>query len=121
MQSPVSSMDFDFSLYSKYFVTTVLIEAPVYFFALRFLAFKTKLKLVLSVNLATHPIVFYLFPWVLMHWHLNYGAYVLSAEIFAPLVEGLMIWKIFKVPASAAFAAAFAANIISWWLGILIL
>ncbi len=120
-QTPVTPTPFDLVEYLKYFLWTLGLELPLYYFMLSNLAKLKRLQLSLLVNIATHPIIFFVFPLILSHWNLTYRDYLLSAEIFAPLVEGFIIWKLFKSNPGRAFSAALSANLISWWLGVLIL
>lgn len=117
----LTSLTEPFSLveYLPYFLKTFALELPVYFIFLRTLKrIPEILKINTVLNLATHPIVFYLIPVILMQLNANYLNYLVVAEIFAPLVEALILYRIFKVRVSRAFAASICANLFSWSVGV---
>ncbi len=120
-QSLVTASDFELSFYLKYFGMTLLLEGPIYFLGLTMLPWPKRLLAIVVVNLATHPIIFYIFPLILSRFDATYSTYLLTAEIFAPVVEALLLWKLFKLSPSKAFSIAIAANLISWWLGVLLM
>ncbi len=70
------------------FSLTCLLELPIYVFTLRrVVRLGWALALVLGLNLATHPIVWFLLPRLFE----NQLHYVLIAEAFAVVVEGLVL------------------------------
>lgn len=110
---------FSFVEYLPFFLKTLVLELPIYFLFLRRLkSIPTILKLNTLANLATHPIVFFIIPIALMQLNGTYLNYLVTAEIFAPLVETLILYKVFKLSPSRSFAAALCANLFSWSVGI---
>jgi hypothetical protein len=70
------------------FTLTCLLELPVYVLPLRpVLPLRWGLLLLLVLNLATHPIVWFVLPRIFE----NQVHYVLVAEAFAVIVEGLIL------------------------------
>jgi hypothetical protein len=95
------------------FALTCVLELPVYvLFLRRVLPIGWGLLLLLALNLSTHPIVWFLLPRLLP----NQVHYVLVAEAFAVLVEGLLLiavtrWR--RLPnwnALALIGLSFLAN-----------
>jgi hypothetical protein len=70
------------------FTLTCLLELPIYLVPLRrVLPLRWGLLVLLALNLATHPIVWFVLPRIFE----NQVHYVLIAEAFAVLVEGLLL------------------------------
>lgn len=116
--SMVQATDLSFWGYLPFLLGTILFEAPIYYFGLTELSRKQRLLAILILNLATHPIIFFVFPLVLERYQATYSVYLTSAEIFAPVVETLILWKGFHVNVKRAFWISITANLISWWLGV---
>lgn len=105
--------------YLRLFALTVLLETPVYWIVLggtkkqlaRFI------KAILTVNVATHPAVSFLFA----HFASRHGwseiQYITLAEGFAFVAEALILGVYFKYSWWRAIVGAFLANLASWWLG----
>ena len=71
------------------FAMTYLLELPIYQGLLRrVVRLRQGLLLCLALNVATHPIVWFVWPIVLE----NQLHYVLVAEAFAVLVEATLLW-----------------------------
>jgi hypothetical protein len=108
--------------YALLFLGTVLFEIPIYFAFLRKKVPIGSLVLwTLILNLATHPAVSFLIPRICAATESRLVDYVLWAEIFAPVVEALLLWKIARVNLGRAAVAALIANLLSWWAGIVLL
>lgn len=105
--------------YLGIFGMTFLTELPIYFlFLYRYSSFLRILLINFILNIATHPVVFLLMPWLFQKWDLSYLQYILIAEFFAPAIEALILRKLFKMDWSAAIAAALIANLFSWTVGV---
>ena len=90
------------------FALTQLIEAPLYYWALKkdsnvFLSvsqhstLKYQIKLIvfsLFPSVLTHPSVWFVFTKLRTEYHWSYSTYFLGAETFAVLVEALFLWCI---------------------------
>lgn len=105
--------------YVSTFAWTCGLEALVYLPLL--LARKNKLTralaLILILNLATHPLVTFVFPMFGQGLGLNMASAIVLKETFAPLVETLILRRGSNLSWSEAAALAVAANLFSWWLG----
>ncbi len=75
------------------------------------------LALILILNLATHPLVTFVFPMFGQGLGLNMASAIVLKETFAPLVETLILRRGSNLSWSEAAALAVAANLFSWWLG----
>ncbi|MGZ3690094.1 MAG: hypothetical protein ACXVAX_01235 [Pseudobdellovibrio sp.] len=105
--------------YLPFLLKTLILELPMYYLLLKKVkSFKEVLIINLFVNLATHPIIFIAMPPLLNAFHFSYLSYLLIAEIFAPVVEALIINKYYKVNAGRAWAASIIANLVSWSIGV---
>lgn len=127
--------------YIKYFLTTLFLEFPIYYWLLRnqtlilsknlgqrlpqsFLRFNQLRKIIVTsilINLATHPIVFFVFPYMSGKGDWTFTTYLLVAEVFAPIVEAVILKFLFKLPVQKAAMAAILANLFSWTVGVLLL
>lgn len=113
------SEPFSFTQYLPYFLKTFILELPVYF--LFFKCFKKIPKILemnFILNLSTHPVVFFVIPYILMKLEGNYLNYLVVAEIFAPLTEALILTYVYKINVRFAFTAAILANLFSWSVGV---
>ncbi len=78
------------------------------------------LGVIVIVNLATHPVVTWTFPWIFSHSALLTRDYLLVSEAFAVLIEALLLIRIYGFQYSKALSVSFFANIFSWWAGLYI-
>lgn len=76
-----------------------------------------RVKVLILSNLSTHPAIFLLFPLLFFHAHASFGQYLLFSETFAPLMEALLVWRIWAVSPKQAFPAMILANLFSWTVG----
>ena len=122
--------------YFLVFLKTLVLEAPFYWFALRSRGFWRFLTALLIGNLATHPIVFFVFPRVFTHFIVS----LLISEFFAAAVEVIVVGALLSVAWRSAlrrgvtysslrgtmpgFASSGAwvvlANLFSWQIGTMI-
>jgi len=106
--------------YLEFLALTLILEAAFYFVALRKEPLLTKLNATVLANVATHPAVCFAFPWVTSLLALSRAIDLAGAEIFAPLVESLILVFVWNVPKVRAFTYMVAANLFSWWFGLII-
>lgn len=120
--------------YLEIFLLTCGLELPFYFvvFLLALVLSKAPLKpglpqlLKKSVfstvicNLVSHPAVYFLFPALASRLKLPYYQLLIGAECFAPLSEIFVMTRLWKVPLLQTATLLTLANLISWWVGILI-
>ena len=110
---------FSFTEYLPFFLKTFALELPIYFLFLQTLKnIPTVLKINAVLNLATHPIVFFVIPIILAYLGATYLHYLAVAEIFAPLIEALILFRIYKLSLGRSLTAAICANLFSWSVGI---
>ncbi len=76
------------------------------------------LEINLVVNLATHPIIFFIVPMIIMQFKATYLHYVIVAKIFAPVVEAVILFYFYKITFRKAALSAVCANLFSWAVGI---
>ena len=109
-----------FTEYLPYFLKTFILELPIYAILLKSQqSFAKTLTANTLINLATHPFIFILLPILLVKSDsINYLNYLTIAEVFAPSVEALILFKIFKLPLKNAVISAFLANLFSWSVGV---
>jgi hypothetical protein len=110
--------DLSFKAYLPLFLLTCLFEAPFYFIFLRGRSFTSRLSALLLCNLATHPIVCFVIPKLAERFQLTLASELAIAEIFAPAIEALLLWKVWRMRLTTALIAAVLANLFSWWVGI---
>lgn len=93
------------------FAQTNFLELPFYYLVLRRrVDFRTCLLVVTFGNLLTHPLVFFGF----LGSSRSYFASTLSAEVFAPVVEAIVIALATRASWKQAFGASLLSNFISW-------
>lgn len=110
---------FTFVEYLPYFLKTYILEFPLYYLLLKNIKnFKQLLAINLILNIATHPMVFFGFPYLLAFFDADYRTYLVVAEIFAPLTEALVLILVYKISWARAFTVATIANLISWGIGV---
>jgi len=118
---PAISQMISLPVYLKLFATTCLLEAPYYYFgAPTSITRNKRLVQIILLNLATHPIVTWLFPWVLAKWGSTYGTSIVIEENFAWITEGLILIGFYRYSWRRGFSLSFFANMTSWWLGLFI-
>ena len=102
----------------KAFVLTILIECPVAAWVLRAKDIGRARLIVLLVfaNLATHPVVWFVFPRLPLHPWLSFAL----SETFAVLAEGVFFSAALRVRPLRAMAASLAANALSLGVGLLL-
>lgn len=93
-----------------------VLEWPVYLLALRAFVPTTGLvrgaAWVTLMNSLTHPFIFF----VIMNLRLTYLQNILLAELFAVVVEALLLARFARVSWRAALAVSAFANFLSWQL-----
>ncbi len=118
-QSAITSDAGGFSEYLSVFFFTCLLEFPVYFV---FLIRESKIiRLVLItflLNIATHPLIYLGMPLIFSKWNITYLQYLIIAEVFAPVVEAILLRKIFHTSWRTAIYSAAFANLFSWTIGV---
>lgn len=92
----------------------MLLEAPFYFS----LAKRQFWKQLIICNLATHPFIYWILPWLGVQYEWSFAEVLLSAEIFAPLIEVALAVFVFKQRALLAVPLIILGNLCSWWVGV---
>ena len=102
------------------FFLTCLLETPFYWLALKSwnVGRVKKVGFIVLVNLATHPFIYFGVPAITFRLGGKVYQSLLLSELFAPLVEGIILWRVRKGPAWVSLGYAIAANLFSWWVGI---
>jgi hypothetical protein len=117
LNSASETYGLSFATYLPYFAMTLLLESPFYVSFLKGRTSTSRGLALVACNVATHPIVCFVFPAVAAKYQIAYGTQLLAAEIFASITEAILLWKIWRLPVGVAFTAAIAANLFSWWVG----
>ena len=110
----------DMSHYFFILCLTALLEFPFYFVLLadKHKHFRNIALTTLLCNLATHPIVYLIVPYLGKHYGISYGNMLGIAEVFAPLTEILLMTMVFKNKKKSTWALIILGNIFSWGVGI---
>ena len=117
--------------YLSAFGLTCMVEAPFYLAAFRLsnarlgkkpvpMTLRRMLMAIVTINLATHPMVVFGFPALFAAHGRPLGEAMLGGEIFAPVTEAMLLLWAFDVPSRRAWIGAVTANLCSWWLGSLL-
>lgn len=105
--------------YLPFFLKTCVLEFPIYYLILyQIKKWNQLLFISVLLNLATHPFIFLGLPVIFAQFNGNYFQYLITAEVFAPIVEMLMLFYLFKIKWRLAFFSALLANLVSWTIGI---
>jgi hypothetical protein len=106
--------------YLGVFLLTCVLEAPFYLWALKGSAWDAKSRwlAVVWLNLATHPAVYFVFPWLSARRGGCYAQTVAAGEVFAWLVEAALLGAVCKLSKARSAAFSLAANLCSWWIGL---
>jgi hypothetical protein len=112
-----SAPTFEFASYLKSFILTLALEAPFYRWCLSQRSKKSVFGALVICNLATHPLVCFGFPALATVLHTPTYISLFISEIFAPVVEALLLILLMHVGPVRAFVLMFAANLFSWWAG----
>lgn len=109
-----------FASYLVVFLTTNLLEAPFYYLAFHKNpnAWRKAPLALIGANLATHPTIYFIFPTLAAKFQMTYVAMLLACEIFAPLVETVLLNRVAKIEIKKAAVLMLIANLFSWWLGV---
>lgn len=94
------------------FLFTQVVEVPFYRWQLKRLSPLDAWGLSFLLSLATHPVVWFVFPSLVPG---SYWGMVLAAESYAVAVEGLILWRV-QVP--QPFLVSLVANSLSAGLGL---
>ena len=116
----ISSNQVTFFAYLQFFLLTCFLESIFYFFfgKLQKLTSLKILKQIFILNLATHPIVFFIFPYFLEKAGSDIFTYIWSAEFFAFIIEALILKWYYHYPWKRAVWASGLANLFSWSVGV---
>lgn len=108
--------------YVLFFLLTVALEAPIYWYFLRdrITPASRWVAALFCINLCTHPLAILGFPQFFALAGDTKLTALVATEVFAPVVEGLVLWKLLNIPPRVAFVASVAANLFSWEMGGLI-
>lgn len=68
------------------------------------------------LSFATLPYVWFVFPYFIHQRFL----YISVSEMFAFVIEAILLWSIFKVPIKQSFVLSFCANLCSYSIGLLL-
>lgn len=109
-----------FLFYVGLFLLTCFLESIFYFISAK--KYKlTNAKIVeqiLVLNLATHPIVFFVFPYVLEKAGSDIFTYIWTAELFAFAIEAILLKFRYRYSWKMSFLTSGLANLASWSAGI---
>lgn len=103
--------------YAKILAATLALEFPLYWLFFRSMGWKKVVALTFVVNLASHPLVTFAWPLLIQKMGWSFGHFILAAELFAPIVETLIIRYGWKISWKRSILAAFVANLLSWTMG----
>ena len=117
LKLPVEQTPFNLKTYLIAFGQTCALELPFYFRTLKGFSIAQRFKILVLANLATHPAIYFLFPFIFASVQLSYLSYMAAAEFFAPAVETLLLVYCWKVPAKRAILGIILANLFSWGVG----
>ncbi len=109
-----------FLFYIGLFLLTCFFESIFYFPIGKWqkLSMPKIIEQILVLNLVTHPVVFFVFPYFIETTGGNVFTYIWMAELFAFLTECLILKYRYRYSWSAAVLTAGLANLFSWTAGI---
>jgi hypothetical protein len=109
-----------FLFYLGVFLLTCSLESIFYFIAAKKqkLTHSKTIEQILVLNLATHPIVFFIFPLLLEKAGSDILTYIWTAELFAFAIEALLLKFRYRYSWTMAILTSGLANLFSWSVGI---
>jgi hypothetical protein len=107
----------NFILYLFIFLLTCFLESFFYLSLIKNICLKKKLLALLICNLATHPFVSFGIPWIFSKMSKTYGESLMIGELFAFIVELVMLQVFWQQNWLNSFVISFLANLFSWSLG----
>lgn len=117
LQVPAGVTAFHPLAYLRTFALTCLLEAPFYFYLLRQERWASRLLALLSGNLLTHPIVYFLLPYLFARAGQTFAVYLTVAETFAAVAEMIWIHLLWRTGRVRTCVLILSANLFSWWIG----
>ena len=117
LHSVVLPTKLNLGAYMLAFACTCLLEAPFYFYLLKKESRRKRIFLLISANLLTHPVIYFLLPTLLSHWRTTQLSYLGIAEVFAPIIEAAYLSKMCAIKFKKSLAWMILANLTSWWVG----
>jgi len=113
------SFDFKFRFHFDYailFLKVLILECPFYFIALRRSLWLKAFTVLVTANFLTHPLVAFGIPCIAK----TILGSIFVGELYAPIMEFFILWKVGKLKLSESFLVALIANIFSWQFGIFV-
>ncbi len=109
-----------FLYYLGFFLLTCLLESGFYFISGKIQKLQNLkiIEQILVLNIATHPIVFFVFPYVLEKAGANIFTYIWIAEYFAFAVEAIILKFRYRYSWKLAIQTSGLANLFSWTAGV---
>lgn len=106
--------------YLGIFLLTCSLESIFYFISAKTQKLKNSkiIEQILVLNLATHPIVFFIFPLVLEKTGSRIFTYIWTAELFAFAIEAILLKFRYRYSWTVAILTSSLANLFSWSVGI---
>ena len=80
-------------------------------------SWRSKGLALLSANLLTHPIVYFLLPYLFARTGHRYAVYLTVAESFAAVAEIAWVRRHWQTGLPRTIAWVLLANLFSWWIG----
>lgn len=111
---------FSIGIYLPYFLVTVTLEilALSIFLKVQRMAITSRwLTTCLLVNLASHPLAFYVTPWISNAFHIRWDYCLVVAEISVLILEAGIYRQRMKLSVKRAFVYSWLINLVSWWVG----
>jgi hypothetical protein len=109
-----------FLFYLGIFLMTCFLESIFYFLVgkWRKLTIPKIIEQILILNLATHPVVFFVFPYFVEGAGSDVFTYIWTAELFAFVIEALILKYRYRYSWALAILTSGLANLFSWTVGI---
>jgi len=120
----LSVWPFSFFTYFPYFLVTLTLEGLALAVLLRIQKIKiTRRWLItcLMVNLASHPLAFYLTPLFSNAFRIRWDYCLVGVEFLVLILEALIYSNRMRLSVKRAFVYSWLINLVSWWVGSFIL
>jgi hypothetical protein len=75
------------------------------------------IKTCVLVNLASHPLVFYMTPWISNAFQIRWDFCLAGAEVFVLVLEALIYQWRTQIGLKKALLYSVLINLVSWWVG----
>ncbi len=122
--SDLTAWPFSISIYLPYFLATLALELLALSIFLKIRKQKITSRWMITclfVNLASHPLAFYVTPWISNEYRIRWDYCLVGAELLVLVLEAWIYRLRMQLSVKQALLYSWLINLVSWWIGSFIL